>query len=43
MNTKLIAGLIVAGIVLVICVLSYVKAPPDIAYIISGLRKNPED
>ena len=42
MNTKLIAGLIVAGIVLVICVLSYVKAPPDIAYIISGLRKNPK-
>ncbi len=42
MNTKLIAGLIVAGIVLVICVLIYVKAPPDIAYIISGLRKNPK-
>ncbi len=42
MNTKLIAGLIVAGIVLVICVLSYVKAPPDIAYIVSGLRKNPK-
>ncbi len=42
MNTKLIAGLIVTGLVLVICVLSYVKAPPDIAYIISGLRKNPK-
>ena len=42
MNTKLIVGLIVTGLVLVICVLSYVKAPPDIAYIISGLRKNPK-
>ena len=34
-----IAGIIVAVIVLLIMVLGYVKAPPDMAYIISGIRK----
>ena len=29
----------VAGIVVLLMILGYVKAPPDQAYIISGLRK----
>jgi len=38
MTTAIILGSIVAAITLLIAV-SYVKAPPDIAYIISGLKK----
>jgi flotillin len=33
---------IVAVVVIIIIICSYVKAPPDKAYIISGLRKNPK-
>jgi len=40
MNWGLIIGLcIAAALIIVIAVLGYVKAPPDQAYIISGLRK----
>lgn len=43
----LVSGSILIGIVLVVVILivllsSYVKAPPDKAYIISGLRKTPK-
>lgn len=38
-----IAPIVIAAIfLLVICCMGYVKAPPDVAYIISGLRKNPK-
>ena len=37
-----IVAAIVAVIVIIIIICSYVKAPPDKAYIISGLRKNPK-
>ena len=33
---------IIALVVIIIIICSYVKAPPDKAYIISGLRKNPK-
>ncbi|HBI60263.1 MAG TPA: flotillin family protein [Lachnospiraceae bacterium] len=42
MRPELILIASIVLFVLVICVLSYVKAPPDMAYIISGLRKNPK-
>lgn len=32
----------IAAIIILIFILGYVKAPPDVAYIISGLRKNPK-
>ena len=38
----IIAGAIIAVVVIIIIICSYVKAPPDKAYIISGLRKNPK-
>lgn len=34
--------ILIAVLVILIFVLGYVKAPPDVAYIISGLRKNPK-
>lgn len=34
------AIIVIAG--LIICILGYIKAPPDMAYIISGLRKKPK-
>ena len=37
-----IVAAIVAVIVIIIIICSYVKAPPDKAYIISGLRRNPK-
>ena len=42
MKLELILSAAIIVFVLVICILSYVKAPPDMAYIISGLRKNPK-
>lgn len=42
MKLELILPAAIIVFVLVICILSYVKAPPDMAYIISGLRKNPK-
>lgn len=41
-NIAVVIGVIVAVLVLVIVVTGYVKAPPDTAYIISGLRKEPK-
>lgn len=41
-NIAVIVGVIVAILVLVIVVTGYVKASPDTAYIISGLRKEPK-
>ena len=41
-NIAVIIGVIVAILVLVIVVSGYVKASPDTAYIISGLRKEPK-
>lgn len=39
LSGPVIAGIVVAVVVLLIMVLGYVKAPPDMAYIISGIRK----
>ncbi|MED9810610.1 MAG: SPFH domain-containing protein [Longibaculum muris] len=41
-NIAVVIGVIVAVLVLVIVVTGYVKASPDTAYIISGLRKEPK-
>lgn len=43
MNTLILIGVIAASIIvlLVIIAIMYVKAPPSIAYILSGLRKDP--
>ena len=38
---KIVIGLVVLALVGILCKASYVKAPPDMAYIISGLHKNP--
>ena len=38
----IVAAIIIAIVVIIIIICSYVKAPPDKAYIISGLRKNPK-
>lgn len=38
---KIVVALIVLALVGLLCKASYVKAPPDMAYIISGLHKNP--
>ena len=37
-----VGGVIVVGIIVLIMILGYVKASPDKAFIISGLRKNPK-
>mgnify|MGYP002673630897 CR=1 FL=1 len=38
---KLIIGAVVLALIVLVLVCGYVKAPPDTAYIISGLRKKP--
>ena len=38
----IVAAVIIAIVVIIIIICSYVKAPPDKAYIISGLRRNPK-
>lgn len=40
MITWIIIGIVILFLI-VLCVLGYVKAPPDMAYIITGLHKNP--
>jgi len=42
LTPQFIATAVVVVVVLLICAMGYVKAPPDIAYIISGFRKNPK-
>lgn len=39
LNLPVIAGIIIAVILIIIISMGYIKAPPDTAYIISGLRK----
>ena len=41
MDRLLIPGIIVL-VVIVLCLMGYIKAPPDVAYIISGLRRKPK-
>lgn len=41
-NFGIVIGIIVAILILIIIVTGYVKASPDTAYIISGLRKQPK-
>lgn len=41
-NVGVVIGIIVFILVLIIIVTGYVKASPDTAYIISGLRKDPK-
>lgn len=41
-NWQLVLAVIIAVVILVVILSGYVKAPPDTAYIISGLRKNPK-
>ena len=38
---KIVVCLVLLALVGILCKASYVKAPPDMAYIISGLHKNP--
>ena len=38
---KIVVCLVVLALVGILCKASYVKAPPDMAYIISGLHRNP--
>ena len=38
---KIVIGIILLGLLVTLCIASYVKAPPDMAYIISGLHKKP--
>ena len=40
-NIVIVAILIAVILVVTILMTGYVKAPPDMAFIISGLRKNP--
>ena len=42
LNTKIIIPVVIAVFVVILCACGYIKAPPDVAYIISGLRKNPK-
>ena len=42
MNPGVITGVLVGALILVIVLTGYVKASPDTAYIISGLRKQPK-
>lgn len=41
MNTWLIIGIGIVVLTVVLCLIMYVKAPPSVAYILSGLRKEP--
>lgn len=36
---EFIIGVAAAGLLILICLIGYVKAPPDTAYMISGFRK----
>ena len=38
---KIVVCLVIVALLGILCKASYVKAPPDMAYIISGLHKNP--
>lgn len=46
LSTELVSGLAIGGVVLLLFIIllciGYVKAPPDTAFIISGLRKKPK-
>lgn len=41
-NKAVLVPAIIVIAVLIICILGYIKAPPDMAYIVSGLRKKPK-
>ena len=41
MNTWLIIGIGIVVLAVALCLIMYVKAPPSVAYILSGLRKEP--
>ena len=41
MNMWLIIGIGIVVLTVVLCLIMYVKAPPSVAYILSGLRKEP--
>ena len=41
MNMWLIIGIGIVVLAVVLCLIMYVKAPPSVAYILSGLRKEP--
>ncbi len=41
-DPKILLGIAIAIIAIVIILMGYIKAPPDVAYIISGLRKRPK-
>lgn len=41
-NKAVLVPAIIVIAVLIICILGYIKAPPDMAYIISGFRKKPK-
>lgn len=41
MNMWLIIGIGIVVLAIVLCLIMYVKAPPSVAYILSGLRKEP--
>lgn len=38
----LLAAIVVVLVIVILCLLGYVKAPPDVAFIISGARKKPK-
>ena len=40
-HLSLLSAIIVVLLIIILALLGYVKAPPDMAYIISGLHKNP--
>lgn len=42
LSTEVLIPAAIIIFVVIICGLGYIKAPPDVAYIISGLRKNPK-
>ena len=42
MDPFITAGIVIAALLVIILIMGYVKAPPDIAYIISGLKKEPK-
>jgi len=42
LSTAAIVGIIAIIVVLVVIMTSYVKSPPDVAFIISGMRKKPK-
>lgn len=42
LTPKVIVPAVIVVLVVLLCAFGYIKAPPDVAYIISGLRKNPK-